>query len=87
MESAGGNRSLVGDRPWGVPFAVDLQTAAGSYVQKTLDDLTKGRQSPDPEQAWQQMAFGARLVLLWGIGLGLVMTGLGTAAVVVGLSR
>jgi hypothetical protein len=49
-----------------------------------VDDLTKGRQFPDPEKARQQMAFGVRLALWSGTGLGLVMVGLGIASLIAG---
>jgi hypothetical protein len=78
----------VGDRRWSVLCAVLLPVAAvGQVIQKTVDDLTHGRQSPDPEKARRQVAFGARLALWWGFGLGLLMAVSGLAAVVVGLTR
>jgi hypothetical protein len=60
---------------------------SSSYVQKTVDDLTQGRQFADPEKARRQTAFGLRLALGWGIGLGPVIAGLGIVSLVVGLSH
>jgi hypothetical protein len=56
-----------------------------NYVQKIADDVAQGRQFSDSEKARQQTAFGARLALWWGTGLGLVMVGLGIASLITGL--
>jgi hypothetical protein len=39
----------------------------GSYVQKTVEDLTKGRQFPDPDKERQRTTMAIRFVLLCGI--------------------